>query len=258
MRKIVKNTIFSHVLLLSFLMSQNSFASYVSKENGLFLGADGRWAWTHADTNTNVPNGSTAQPPYNADLYNIDSRHSRGSFSLYGGYRFAVVNKNVPDFKLALRYQHLGNFKINGMIEQYSQPKFTNYNYNLHLSSNAITLQGTFDLYHFDAFSPYISAGIGLSFNRLASYNEQAVPQVIPRISPQFQTRTTHDVTYNLGLGINYQINHRAWTSLGYEYADLGKAKTNKGVGANWTKESLSLGNLKAHSLVLGIFYQFT
>ncbi|MFI4955132.1 MAG: outer membrane beta-barrel protein [Gammaproteobacteria bacterium] len=260
--KLVRTGLYSSTLLLNALCSHYSFAGNMGNtnvnENGWFLGLGGGWLWPSVNKSTTVPNGSYVLSISNKDFYTINSPGSTGESSTYGGYRFALNNPTFPYFNLALRYQYLSNFNVNGLIEQYSLPRFNNYNYRLNLSSNIFTVQSTLDFYQYGPFSSYFSTGLGMGSSRLSGYKEQAVAGVIPRISPAYQNNTANNFTFNLGAGIDYQINPQVWVSLGYEYTNLGTINSNNGTGANWTNEFLSLGTLTTNAIILGVYYQLS
>jgi opacity protein-like surface antigen len=242
---------------------QQSFAasSVLIKEDsgykdGWFLGGAGSWVWPNLNqSSTTVVNGSSASPPSNLDSYSIHNPNSTGDVSLYGGYRFDKFNSVFPSYSLAFRFQHLVSTQLNGMIQQYSLPAFTNYNYSLNVSSDIFSVEGKVDVYQFGRFSPYVSVGIGLASTSVSGYNEQAVAGIIPRISPAYGDHTANNFMFDAGLGFDYQMTQQFWASLGYEYSNLGKIRTNSGT-STWANQSLSFGTLTNQAILLGLFYQ--
>lgn len=247
------------VLSLNLLYLPLSFAK-TTYPSGWFLGAEAGVVFPHLKSSTTVPNGSEVGSPYNMDLYTIKNPNTTQNFALDFGYRFTrKKHAFIPFYTLALRYQHVNSFKIKGMVEQYSDPEFLNYDYSLNASSNIFSFFGKADLCQYKSISPYISASVGLVENQISNYSEQAVSGVsLPRIDPAYAGTSSHNFMYSAGVGFDYRINRQCTASLGYEFANLGKLKTGKGKNDNWQSESLSLGTLKTNAILLSVSYQLS
>jgi opacity protein-like surface antigen len=235
--------------------ASNFLKSY--QNNNWFIGASAGSAWSKvANNSTSVPNGSSQPEPYNQDLYAINQPGAAAVWSLSGGYRWTRPIALFPRYSLGFRYQHFNSSKINGNIEQYSLPAFTNYNYHVNLYANTFILLGKLNLYQYHSFSPYVSAGLGQARNTVRSYNEQAYSGIIPRVSPAYHSTTNNNFTFNLGLGIDYTVNEKISLALGYEYANLGKTNSGPASGADWYGEKLSFSTLTANIVSLSMYYQ--
>lgn len=221
-----------------------------------FIGISAGVTWPSLSKgSTTVPNGNPVPPPYNVDLYTVNTPNTAATWSFYVGYRWVRSCEFFPIMSVALRYAHIFNFNISGTIDQYSVPGQINYNYTMNVSPNIATVFGKFDIYEFHSFAPYVSLGLGESFNSITNYTEQAMSGTIPRVSPGYGDRMVGDFTYNLGAGLDYFLNPRTTFSLGYEYANLGKIMSGDGV-STWSGTALSFGTLTSNTILLSAFYQ--
>lgn len=223
---------------------------------GWFVGASAGLVWPQlGESNTSVLNGNDVQAPYNSDVYSIDTPNNTQNWSLYAGYRWDRSQQILPHYSVALRYERLSKFKIEGTVDQYSLPDFVNYNYHLYGSANIFSAQGKVDLYDFHSFDPYLSLGLGAANTTLEGYRESPYGGIDARISPGYQNHSMTHFTYSLGLGVDYFITPKITASLGYEYADLGNVKSGNGT-STWSSDSLSFGRLTTNTILLSVFYQ--
>jgi len=249
------------VLCLAFcsLLTTTAFASLATKlfhNNNWFVGASLGTARPSIDKSTTVPNGSSQPSPYNVDLYNIDQPGSSNAWSVLFGYRWLRDSLFFPMYSIALRYQSLHNFTVNGTIEQYSLPNFTNYNYGADVSAQTWTLQAKLDLYKCRLFAPFLSFGVGKALDKFSGYDESAVSGITPRVSPAFASETNTHTTVNAGFGVDYFLNKQFTFSLAYEYDDFGTIRSAEATGNDWYGEKLSFGKLTTDTISLGAVYQ--
>jgi opacity protein-like surface antigen len=220
-----------------------------------FVGVSAGVAWPGLPNSATVPNGFPFAPPQNLDLFSIQVPSAAATWALNVGYRWVRSTAFFPLMSLALRYAHINAFNASGLIEVASDPLYTNYSYSAKISPNIFTLFGKIDIYNFHSFLPYISLGLGESWNTFTNYTQQGINDTYSQPGTQFGDNTTARFTYNFGVGIDYLINPRSTLSLGYEYADLGKVISGNGTQL-WSNTSLSMGDLTSNTVLLGINYQ--
>jgi len=251
-------------LLLMGCVSSNAFCGIkdIINTKGWFIGASAGLVWPHLGANsTSVANGlDYLPPPANYDLYSINrTPNTTGSFSFYAGYRWDRPSRIIPHYSLALHYEYLSQFSINGSVYQQSQvPSTAIYSYSYDCSSNIFTLLGKIDLYDFHSFAPYLTFGLGIASTALEEYLESYLGgDSAARVNPGYQSKTSANFTYSLGMGVDYFITPKITASLGYKYADLGNVKSGSGV-SDWSDTSLSFGKLTTNTVLLSISYQLT
>lgn len=256
---VCKKWLFAWVVFGIFSSLALASSSSLSKREARpwFVGAALGWAWpSFSKSHTSVLNGSSQPAPANSDAYSMSTPNSAADVSLFAGYRWMREARWFPLYSLALRYQYLASFKMNGTVQQYSLPDFSNYHYQVQGNSSIFTVQAKANIYEYRSFSPYVSLGLGVAFNTMGDYKETAVSGVTPRISPAYRSKTSSDVAYNLGAGLDYFVRPNVTVSLGYEFAVLGNVQTGNGTGEDWTDASLKFGRLSTHTVLLSVAYQ--
>lgn len=206
-------------------------------------------------SSTTVNNGSGFTPPYNQDIYTANSGHANALIGIQTGYRWILERDWISALTLGANYTYFFNSAVNGQVIQFSLPQFTNYNYTWKTASNLFIANSKLNFINFHQFSPYVTGGIGASFNH-CRYSEAALVGVTPRISPNYTDKSSSQFAYILGAGIDYQINPQFIMSAGYQYSDLGALGSSYGT-LTWTNEQLNFGRNQSNAVLLGMTYLF-
>ncbi|KGP63492.1 hypothetical protein EP47_05780 [Legionella norrlandica] len=170
------------------------------------------------------------------------------------GYRYTDLA--IPAISLGIHYSHFLKTHINGQIIQYSLPEFTNYDYQWKVVSDLVLATSKMNVFRWKNLMPFVQGGLGISSNRTSQYYEIALPNVTPRISPNFTNHTTTVLAYQFGAGLDWEINPQWLISLGYEYSDLGRFRSGSGLDS-WSTETLYSANLTSNAAILALTYQF-
>jgi opacity protein-like surface antigen len=128
--------------------------------------------------------------------------------------------------------------------------------YNYRLQQESWLLMSKADIYKWKRFMPYVALGLGASFNRISQLFLNST-----MFSNQLggTTNLTSDFSYNLGIGLDYQVMDDFWLTLGYFYDNFGKNK----VGIVYTNNNftsvgtLENANLHSNSAFLNAHYLF-
>lgn len=99
--------------------------------------------------------------------------------------------------------------------------------YNTNINSLVTTINTYYDITQLSSqgFTPYVMGGIGMSNNQVGNvdvYIEQEK-------AATFYGNNKYSFAWNLGAGINHQLNERMSVGLGYKFSSLGKVSTNGG-----------------------------
>ena len=147
----------------------------------------------------------------------------------------------------------LSQTKITGEIWDEANPAFNNYDYYYLINHSHLNIKGKL-LANFNwPVQPWISAGMGLGFNRSSEFNN--TPSIFGAVTmPNFSSKTVTAFTYNLGLGAQYILNKNWQVGMSYEFADWGKSKLGSidGIAIN---QSLSRAHNYSNSFLLNITY---
>lgn len=207
-----------------------------------------------ASANMYVKNGSFYPPPFDTDIYSATQNASASALlNATVGRRWTRESKWFPAYSLGLFYQHSFTGNAGGTVTQYSDPEFTNYNYHWNPSSDILLASIKLNLYDKNQFSPYVTAGLGGAFNQ-SHYNETALPDVTPRISPDF-SGSSNQFAYNAGAGLDFRATNHLIINVGYLYQNLGNI-SGKGKGT-WSSTSLNIGSYGLNEVVVGGTYLF-
>lgn len=201
-------------------------------------------------------NGTVLPYPFNYDHYNDANPGSGVLLSFLAGYRWETMGTWFPHYSAAFRYRHYFQNTLDGDVVQFSIPAFNNYRYSLDFSSDVFSFLFKTNIYQWnDWVSPYVSASLGVAYNRVKKYRESAKSGVIARVSPAFGKNHNTSLTYSFGLGLDLMMNQFWTVSLGYEYEDLRKYSTANGTGL-WSQQALSFGSAHSNNAVLSVTYQ--
>lgn len=250
-RKLLISTL---IIFASVLETESAFAL----TGDWLIGLSGGGTKTRLqNSHTSVSNGSTVAAPYNIDTFSINNPSDTATMALFGGHQWQRENSFLPYYSLVLNYEHLFSTNINGTVQQYGLPQFKNYNYSMKVQSDILNIVGKIDLIQYKFILPYLSAGVGVAFNQVRNYNEQAIPPVSPaRVSPNYNNKTNTNFAYSVGAGIDLICYKNLWVTLGYQFMDLGKVNSGSGSGT-WSGTQLSFGTLTSHTILGSITYLF-
>lgn len=99
-------------------------------------------------------------------------------------------------------------------------------------------------------WTPYVSLGLGSTWNRSNDYSESAAS-----VSPGFGNKTQAEFTYNAGLGLDFNLNRDLQLSLGYRYDNFSNNSTANGRLTSSTKQLSS--RTHADTILLNLRYLF-
>lgn len=183
-------------------------------------------------TNTTyMPNPPLAPLP---DDYKETQRDGNLLLSALVGYEWDFDKEKgwFPSVRLALGYEYLTSSDVKANINKYQEETY--YDYQYHIYSNVIWLDGQLDLFQnflYTYFVPFIDVGVGVAFNTSSGYDEMRISTDVPvRQSADFENETTTSFAWRAGLGLDYRSpEFKGWT-LGIiaRYSDLGDARTGK------------------------------
>ncbi|CEG56214.1 SPOR domain-containing protein [Legionella fallonii] len=221
-----------------------------------FVSVGGGAQFPQFNSNMVVNNNSDFPPPFDVDIYST-SNTSQGIIGVTAGRRWERDSQWFPSYSLGVLYQYFFETNAGGTVMQYSLPEFTNYTYNLNLSSNVVMASAKLNLFDYaQKLSPFVNGGIGGAFNKASGYSEAALPGVTPRITPGFTDNTTNQFAYMVGAGLDYKIKPQLIVSVGYNYVNLGHFSSGLGM-QTWSGQSLNLGTYQSNDVFASVSYLF-
>lgn len=191
----------------------------------------GRWYHTYGvgatvPLNNHKSDYVNTSPGWPPDFYKQKDVSAAPIFTFGFGYYLAFTNRFLPYASLGISYTYAGPYKAHGHIEQYSLPQFRNYSYSYEIQRQTLLMVMKADLINEYAFMPYLTIGLGASFNQARHFEESPLSNVTPRISPNFHRATNVAFSYTVGLGVDYIVQDNILLSLEYYYGSFGTAHT--------------------------------
>lgn len=200
------------------------------------------------------------------DVKDVDSHYTENSTAfgtLKDSARFDSKDKTVFTGSIAygidlekqlsfpIRAELEYTYRDNAEIKNLTTPKWTTKT-DLDLKAQNLFLNFYYDFKNTSAFTPYVSAGLGMSHNKL-KYTERFVTGLVTKAND-----SKNDFAWNVGLGLNYTINNNFDVDLGYRYVDLGKvSSTYKMNNVNFDYNSKIETKLRTQDITLGLRYKF-
>lgn len=166
----------------------------------------------------------TLLPPFENKY--VTTKHSDQQLLGGGFVGFESNLKNNWAWQLGLAYYQDKTIPISGNVVQdtadFSDPSL-DYNYSI---ANCRVLLESKLLYNFkQQYHPYAIIGAGQGWNRSYGYTEQPIDTNNVPMLQSFASRSTRTFTYEVGAGLDYDVNSSIRVGGGYRFADLGAAK---------------------------------
>lgn len=110
-----------------------------------------------------------------------------------------------------------------------------------------------YDLGNWGGITPYVGAGVGVSYNKMDEVYFTGNPLLTNRIEGDSRL----SLAWSLMAGIGWQITDRAILDIGYRYMDYGKANSGRIDSAGYVNPAVRVDDLTAHEIKVGLRYHF-
>ena len=110
-----------------------------------------------------------------------------------------------------------------------------------------------YDLGRFRNFAPYVGAGVGVAYHRMAEVYFTENPNLVNRI----EGNEDATLAWSLQAGTGYQISDRTILDFGYRYINLGRIKSGRVDSANFVNPPVKIDDITAHEFKVGFRYHF-
>lgn len=142
---------------------------------------------------------------------------------------------------------------LSGDIWQDADPNFNNLFYAYRISHTHLAGKGKFIIDRYAPAQPYVSASLGVGFNRAYRYtNTPKLFETLPE--PPFATQITTAFTYALGVGLQRAFHQHWFLGLGYEFMDWGKTTLGPAVSQQ-TNNGPNLNHVYTNQLQFSLSY---
>lgn len=176
------------------------------------------------------------------------------------GFDFSKVSKVNARAELEYTYKDKATFApnissaiFNGNEEQ-APPNSPGYVVN-ELRTQSLMLNGYYDFKNTTKFTPYLSAGLGVSRieNDISTNPEMfnSSEHISTDTSEHISTDTNNNFAWTAGAGVAYQVTKDVALDLAYRYVDAGEIETSLSL------DGATSADLISHDYSLGIRYNF-
>jgi opacity protein-like surface antigen len=121
------------------------------------------------------------------------------------------------------------------------------------IKSTTLMFNGYKDFGNWGGITPYVGAGVGVSYNKMSEVYFTDNPALTNRIEGDSRL----SLAWSLMAGIGWQVSDRAILDLGYRYMDYGKAQSGRVDSAGFINPAVRAEDLSAHEFKVGLRYHF-
>ena len=171
------------------------------------------------------------------------------------GFDFSKVSKVNARAELEYTYKDKATFAPNissaifNGVEVQGLEGFPSFLVN-ELRTQSLMLNGYYDFKNKSKFTPYLSAGVGVSrIENKVSINPEFFGN-----SENITTDTNNNFTWTAGAGVAYKVTENVALDLAYRYVDAGETDVSQSIGGTKLKNT---ADLVSHDYSLGVRYNF-
>ncbi|KTD49959.1 hypothetical protein Lqui_1284 [Legionella quinlivanii] len=175
---------------------------------------------------------------------------STGAGELFIGME--KVLSNILRGQLGLSGAVMGTARLGGEIWDDADPQFNNHRYHYRINHQHIAVQGKLLLNKETGFIPWISSGIGVSFNQAHEFSNKSLSCGVFPV-PDFNANQQTALALTLGAGLQKILNRHWQIGGGYTLADWGKSRLGRAEG-----QSMNSGLKLNHLIAQGILFNLT
>lgn len=227
------------IVIASAVALTSLYAGLASANNGVYVtGEVGSSIVNMHDTKVDYSNGNESN----------SSKFKNKRDGVFGG-GLAVGYDFNDQYQVPVRVEIAGHFRDNAKEDQ----SFTDANGNSESIKNKVRMDtymvnGYYDFHNTSAFTPYLTAGVGLSHLVHKASDDNGAGM----------SANTNNFAWGVGAGVKYEVTSNISVDASYRYIDGGKI-TNGG-NKNWgsTTDSLNVSTKAAsNDLMMGVTYKF-
>lgn len=232
---------------------KSSPSPVVQDHNGFYVGITGGVSAGKLDHDQTISQLDSRDNLWTYDYLTNGSYHWEPVGGINGGYEFDLKNNLLLDLGLGL--YTTGNFSSSGDVLITSgsiQDKFYTVDYDVRstylLGEAKLRWQAT------QSLLPFVSAGLGAAWNDAKNFTFTSTG--LGFATNPFPSRTTTNIAYQLGIGVDYQFMLNNSIGVSYRFSHLGESSF--GIkDPNWFPFDFHAGNLNTHSILIDIAHYF-
>jgi opacity protein-like surface antigen len=204
------------------------------------------WVKSGVSQSLNLPDGS------NSYFY---PRHVVQVQTLYNLF-LGVVYQFLPKWAVqaGISYTQPSTFVLEGIELQNTASR--NYDYNYNVTARQLLVEAHL-VYDYNIYHPYVSFGMGPSFNSIYHYESFPPPDAVN--APSFVNDNNLAFSFMTGFGVDVDVMKNVRLGIGYKFSDFGKAYLGQGtqftgtVNQSYISRTIEQNNLYANSVLAQI-----
>jgi opacity protein-like surface antigen len=204
-------------------------------------------AWSQAGATQTIQLTPSVEKMYVA----IKSAQTAGYGALFFGFA-GQINEQLQS-QIGLELAGITNVKLQGDIWDESDPYLNNSSYNYKVNSARVALKGKIldDIGY--TIVPYVSASVGLGFNRASGYT-LTLTDCSSVSTPLFGSNMRTAFSYSVGVGAQKALSNQVQVGLGYNFTDWGANNLSPASGQT-SSSGLTLSHLYTNALLFNLSY---
>jgi opacity protein-like surface antigen len=244
-------------ILLYCMLSLNLFADaavYTCSWHPIFTGRAGILVVSNAGQSKTFP----ITDPVTEERYAYKPNHKTQT-RFFAGVFAGVEGELLDNFSVqcGLNYNQAASFLIHGTFTQGTDMQSENrYSYRYKARIRQLLAEGKLLYKGLKYVRPYLSLGLGASFNQAYNYLTSVPPTLT--FTRMYRSHTTSSFAYSLGLGFDFDIVDSMRFEIGYSFSDFGKVCSGAAsIDGISVKGTLSQQHFYANGIFGGFTYVF-
>jgi opacity protein-like surface antigen len=127
--------------------------------------------------------------------------------------------------QLGVSYYNNSSYRIQGVINQFTDPTLNNLRYNYDIQSTRFLVETKILANAAGKYHPFINAGVGTAINNATNYSETPLTSSSIPMVPGFSSHTTTAFTWLIGVGIEMDVSDHLRLGGLVRYSQLGNAR---------------------------------
>lgn len=155
----------------------------------------------------------------------------------------------------AISFYRDSHLNVSGSLTQGVTPPSSDiYGYSYAIATQQLLLENKLMARVNNRLLPYFTFGLGTAFNNSYDFRTTAQPTLV--FTPQFPSKKVSSFSYNLGVGVDVNIEPHTRLGLGYRFTNFGRTSLGNGtINTTALPYTLSQSHLYVNELVAQISY---
>lgn len=199
----------------------------------------------------------------NIRLTNIDSlpSHFKSTedsdtslvWGAFAGIEVPIDEEEIYRWQTGFGYYRTTSLDTEGIIEYFGDPSDVDVGYRYNINNTRYMFENKLLMSLNELFSLYLLGSLGIANNETGDAETYQLDPASVEMLYGFETDEVNSFTYSVGLGLEMEVIEHVRVGLGYQFSDLGEAKTGPFKSPNSAGEHLENEHLFTNEFMLGV-----